>query len=689
MTAGHDDLQRAAEALAARIPEPLAPLARLAYNYRWSWTPGGPELFRGARSRPLGALRREPRPPARRRSGRGARARRRRRRAARARGRASRRRSRADLARPPADGAVDAGPSRRVLLRRVRRAPLAADLLRRPRRARRRHPQGGRPTARCRSSRSACMYRQGYFRQRIDAGGWQHEYWVDTDPERLPAALVTGADGAPLTVTVPVRDIEVTAQIWRVDVGRVPLYLLDAERPENDLAARWITSRLYIGDPDARLAQYVLLGVGGMRALAGDGHRARRCCTSTRATRRSSSLEVARARRAARSPRARGRPGADDLHHAHAGPGRQRHLPGRPGRATRCAGLADELGVDAERDHPPRPHASRRRARAVRRDASSRCARAAPPTASAAATARSRAGCGTACGRTAPSTTCRSATSPTASTPDLARRADARAARPPPRRGLARARGRPGDLGAGRRHPRRGAVGGAPARSAPSSSTTCASKSVADRLGRDEPRDVRRGRRARVRPRRADDRLRPPARDLQAAAPARRSDPDRGARAARRRPAACSSCSPARRTRATTRASASSSTCSRSRARPRSPARAWSSSTTTTSRCARPPGPRLRRLAQPPAPAAGGERHERHEVGRQRRPAAQRARRLVGRGLRRRRTAGRCSGEVDDDHGAQDHRDARELLPAARARRSCPSSTTATTTASRARGSRA
>ena len=39
------------------------------------------------------------------------------------------------------------------------------------------------------------MYRKGYFRQRVDAGGWQHEYWIDTDPERLPAALVTGADG--------------------------------------------------------------------------------------------------------------------------------------------------------------------------------------------------------------------------------------------------------------------------------------------------------------------------------------------------------------------------------------------------------------------------------------------------------------------------------------------------------------
>src|SRR5439155_12028990 len=64
------------------------------------------------------------------------------------------------------------------------------------------------------------MYRHGYFRQRIDASGWQHEYWVETDPDRAPAALVTGDDGQPVTVTVPVGDREVVAQIWRVDVGR-------------------------------------------------------------------------------------------------------------------------------------------------------------------------------------------------------------------------------------------------------------------------------------------------------------------------------------------------------------------------------------------------------------------------------------------------------------------------------------
>jgi starch phosphorylase len=115
------------------------------------------------------------------------------------------------------------------------------------------------------------LYHQGYFRQRIDASGWQHESWVPTDPERQPAALVRGDDGEPLEVTVPVGDEDVVAQVWRVEVGRVPLFLLDADRPENSGVARWISSRLYTGTRDMRLAQYALLGVGGMRALRAMG----------------------------------------------------------------------------------------------------------------------------------------------------------------------------------------------------------------------------------------------------------------------------------------------------------------------------------------------------------------------------------------------------------------------------------
>ncbi|MFL5862126.1 MAG: alpha-glucan family phosphorylase, partial [Solirubrobacteraceae bacterium] len=116
------------------------------------------------------------------------------------------------------------------------------------------------------------MYRKGYFRQRVDASGWQHEYWIDTDPDRLPAALVTGPHSTPVTVTVPIGDNDVVARIWRVDVGRIPLFLLDTDCVENDPMDRWITGRLYDGDPQTRLAQYSLLGVGGIRALRALGY---------------------------------------------------------------------------------------------------------------------------------------------------------------------------------------------------------------------------------------------------------------------------------------------------------------------------------------------------------------------------------------------------------------------------------
>lgn len=115
------------------------------------------------------------------------------------------------------------------------------------------------------------FYAEGSFHQRLDITGLQHEYWLATDSDCLPAALVTGENGLPLTVSVPVRGNDVVVQIWRVDVGRAPLYLLDANRPENSPVDRWITDRLYVGDRDLRLAQYALLGIGGIRALAAMG----------------------------------------------------------------------------------------------------------------------------------------------------------------------------------------------------------------------------------------------------------------------------------------------------------------------------------------------------------------------------------------------------------------------------------
>src|SRR5207253_9617670 len=115
------------------------------------------------------------------------------------------------------------------------------------------------------------LYRQGYFLQRMDQSGYQHEYWFPLDPERVPAALVYNTDGLPLTVAVPLRGRDVVVQVWRVDVGRVPLYLLDAQRSENSRTDRWITARLYVGDRRLRLMQYALLGIGGVRALRAMG----------------------------------------------------------------------------------------------------------------------------------------------------------------------------------------------------------------------------------------------------------------------------------------------------------------------------------------------------------------------------------------------------------------------------------
>ncbi len=268
MSDGGEDVKRAAAELAERLPDALAPLARLAYNYRWSWLPGGPEIFtaidaerfaltnqnpvRLLQEASAGALRR----------------------AAGDDGLLERiaaveDRIKADLDRPP-HPSID--PARPVAFLCAEYGvhvslpvysgglgALAGDLLKEA-------SDHALPLVAV-----GLMYRKGYFRQRIDAGGWQHEYWIDTDPQRLPAALVTGPGARPLTIEVPIYDKDVTAQIWRVDVGRVPLFLLDTDVPENAAVERWITGRLYDSDEHTRLAQYVLLGAGGVRALSALG----------------------------------------------------------------------------------------------------------------------------------------------------------------------------------------------------------------------------------------------------------------------------------------------------------------------------------------------------------------------------------------------------------------------------------
>ncbi len=110
------------------------------------------------------------------------------------------------------------------------------------------------------------LYRRGYHRQRLDTSGRQLEYWAVNDPKSLPMARVS-VDGRPLKLSVDVAGRETWFQVWRVDVGRVPLFLIDSQVPENDQVQRWYTARLYEGIRSLRLAQYALLGIGGIRVL--------------------------------------------------------------------------------------------------------------------------------------------------------------------------------------------------------------------------------------------------------------------------------------------------------------------------------------------------------------------------------------------------------------------------------------
>lgn len=111
------------------------------------------------------------------------------------------------------------------------------------------------------------LYRQGYFQQRLDHSGWQCELYEDSDFSKLPVHLVTRPDGSPVIIETTFRQRLVKARAWRVDVGRVPLYLLDTDLEENDPIDRWITAHLYGGSTDTRLAQEFLLGIGGVRLL--------------------------------------------------------------------------------------------------------------------------------------------------------------------------------------------------------------------------------------------------------------------------------------------------------------------------------------------------------------------------------------------------------------------------------------
>ncbi len=112
------------------------------------------------------------------------------------------------------------------------------------------------------------LYRQGYFRQYLDAEGWQQEEYPETDFFHIPMKRATGRDGETLRIRVTGPDGEILADVWEIEVGNISLYLLDTNLMENPPEIRNITARLYAGEQKTRLAQEVLLGIGGMRVLA-------------------------------------------------------------------------------------------------------------------------------------------------------------------------------------------------------------------------------------------------------------------------------------------------------------------------------------------------------------------------------------------------------------------------------------
>jgi starch phosphorylase len=115
------------------------------------------------------------------------------------------------------------------------------------------------------------FYGQGYFAQRLDASGWQHEEYLKTDVNGLPMEPAIGRNGEPVTLQIETRSGAIHAKVWRVRVGRCDLLLLDSNVEGNALEDRALTSRLYGGDGRVRIRQEALLGVGGFRALKAMG----------------------------------------------------------------------------------------------------------------------------------------------------------------------------------------------------------------------------------------------------------------------------------------------------------------------------------------------------------------------------------------------------------------------------------
>ncbi len=115
------------------------------------------------------------------------------------------------------------------------------------------------------------FYRQGYFQQHLNHEGWQQEHYVENQIEQLPIMRARDVQGRKFHVRIPLPEGAVEAVVWRLDIGRIPLFLLDTNTPQNRPEFRGITDQLYGGDRRHRLRQELVLGIGGYRALLAMG----------------------------------------------------------------------------------------------------------------------------------------------------------------------------------------------------------------------------------------------------------------------------------------------------------------------------------------------------------------------------------------------------------------------------------
>ncbi len=111
------------------------------------------------------------------------------------------------------------------------------------------------------------FYKHAYFSQEIDADGNQIEKYEALNPNRLPLSLVTDSEGKPLLVSVFLKDRDVFIKIWKAEIGRNLMFLLDSDVEQNSEADRNITSALYGGSRETRIKQEIIIGIGGVRAL--------------------------------------------------------------------------------------------------------------------------------------------------------------------------------------------------------------------------------------------------------------------------------------------------------------------------------------------------------------------------------------------------------------------------------------